>query len=1528
MMKKTARFYFFLVLLLSAFACRKEAMVENVAGTELEVGLPSGKTGISEPSEGTRTAFWKEGDELLLNGVSSTPLGSEAEGCSVARFQWDAVLEAPYKLLYPASFYKDDSHIVLPFSQNKMPGENDIATETYPMYACSATTPSGVHMEYLCTILSVKWYMGGSGDTDNISYVEFRGNNGEQVSGVFTLDYATGDFTPAGSGELSKTVRAFSIKASESEEDVKVCNIVVPAGTYSKGFTIRLVDDKGHYMDKTTSSARTFAPGEVRAFPAFEFVPETEQLDALCIKTAEELIAFARDWNANRFEGGKANVYLASDIVFDEATSAEFVRAGGIGCKLPDADVYYNGVFSGNGFKIKNLVSTVPLFGYTGASAVISGVVLDSSCSFTCPSDAATTDFGPLVGRCKGLVTDCVSSATVTVETNTSAVGRFIGGLTGRLYEGTLENCSFDGTIVMGSGNQTAKTIAIGGLSGGLDGENVSRMAIRGCTMDGAITLSDGTTYGGPVLTGEYLYVGGIVGDMSDGTVENCTTTESALIDCRGQYKNGIGGIVGYVNTGSVSSCENSATVTFASNGARANTTPTYVGGILGQSYSKGVTTMDDCHNHGALTTTSNSTTLSIGGVAGFFNGTLSNSTNSGAVTRNSQTSAGQANRYISVGGVIGTLYSGTISFCDNGGAVLSNFPGTATQTTVACGGVVAQVKGGTTAVIENCTNSGTVKEAGGDDVTIMSYHTIGGIAGVVSMPTSVSGCTNNAALQLSYNTKASRGGHTGGIVGTVAIYDSAWKAAENVSISDCVNYGKAYNQVFSNSYVLPTAGICGGIVGMAMGTVSSPVSISGCRNDNSISSSSPCAIKRGFEGGIIGYADHCAIESCVSRKDTEVASNNIPRYCGGIAGQLLASSVSGCDADRVHLYGSSSAACDMGGIVGSMDATSSVDGCNVISIGLAYNAVSANFKYGAIAGTTESASVIRNCKISGGWSTDTGANYTPFIIDNITSGTAFTGSGNTVDTSVYDLVGTVKCGTTPLPGVVVSDGYQSVVTDADGKYRMHTSAGATCVSVSIPSGYMPAVSGGLAAFYKKLSTVSASGGVKTVNFALNAIASNPDKYTVIAYADIQIRSSSLGYDNVAFHSIDVGKDIFTDIAEYASGVSGSNVIGLSLGDQVHKDMSLWSTYKGSSMLGKLDFPNFCTIGNHDYDVNATDYITGAKYYEENVAPVRYSFNMGKFHVIVMDNTRTIKNPSGEGEVSETKGLPDPAWEWLQGDLKYVPTSTPIIVCTHAPLFMEIYSTDKRERDMSTRDWALNTGYGPLLAKYSKVIALNGHTHVSYNYVYPSSSAKKNVVVHGLARSAGQLWTNQFISSCGTPRGYVVFDIDGTDVRYKFKPVAYQSGTLAAGPSPMTYYDYSTSSSVFRMKSGKTHAGERLDDFYQIHAYAPGASSQIPDKILATVFMYNRLWSNVTLEYEGGSVTMEQIPVTEGIHEPANTWITEWYKANSLLASEDGYDNEHCCYNLFRCDPPAGVNAGTVKVTDEFGETYTYPLKW
>ena len=202
-----------------------------------------------------------------------------------------------------------------------------------------------------------------------------------------------------------------------------------------------------------------------------------------------------------------------------------------------------------------------------------------------------------------------------TALKNASLTGYDIGGIAHK-NKGTIQNCSFDGSIVGGDDS--------GGVAGGI-----------ACKNYGTITdcCNTGTVSG-------YSYVGGIAGD-NYGTISNCYNTG----DVSG-YQD-VGGIVGFNSNGTVKNCYNTGSVTGNDD----------VGGVAGTNMNEGKVT--DCYNTGSITGND-----SVGGIAGYLETNnpawvteITNCYSAGEVTLQ-----GENAQY--AGGVLGCNYSCTVENC------------------------------------------------------------------------------------------------------------------------------------------------------------------------------------------------------------------------------------------------------------------------------------------------------------------------------------------------------------------------------------------------------------------------------------------------------------------------------------------------------------------------------------------------------------------------------------------------------------------------------------------------------------------------------------------------------------------------------------------------------------------------------------------------------------------------------------------------------------------------------------------------
>lgn len=571
------RVFFVLAAMALLAGCAKEiqAPVEMQTGEPfvLQVGINNPEAELeSEPAQApTRTylgdaeeiaginhyhVYWSNGDRINVNGNTSDALADIEASTAKTSFAFTengAPEETPYKILYPAGIYADATHVNLPAVQTYKAG--GFADGMFPMAGYSADG-SGIKLTHLCAIVkvSIKRATGGSADADNLVSVRFVGGNNEQVSGSFTIDYQNATLAEASYAAADKTVKV--VKNQETSTSVAaVYYIVVPAGTYSNGFSVIVQDVKGDIMTKSKASSATLEAGKLYNLTAFDFVP-TGVETGLEISSADELVSFAQDYNNGVYAGQEDLVVtLTQNISFDATSSAAFNATGGIGNKADDDSWvnYFNGLFDGNNHTISGLEATVPLFAYVGANGRIEDLTLTETSSMAYSTAiSADKSLGAIAGYSEGELYNCVNKAPVSCSSTRTGGVLNLGGVVGRQYAyGTISNCV----------NYASVT----------------------CTVDGSLDI----------------YMGGIAG-----TVERPNNGHTALIkDCAnyGNVKNGldseepaqtcvlhIGGVVGWIYSSSssasmeISGLVNTGNVTKTNNKDRATGIAVLVGGIVG----------------------------------------------------------------------------------------------------------------------------------------------------------------------------------------------------------------------------------------------------------------------------------------------------------------------------------------------------------------------------------------------------------------------------------------------------------------------------------------------------------------------------------------------------------------------------------------------------------------------------------------------------------------------------------------------------------------------------------------------------------------------------------------------------------------------------------------------------------------------------------------------------------------------------------------------------------------------------------
>lgn len=921
--------------------------------TVVGVGLADTKTYLGELVDGARKVYWSEGDQIAINGNASTEI-SISDSKNYAEFNFVGSLNYPYSVLYPASAFVDASTINLPAVQAA--AEGTFATNCAPM-ACVANEGDGIALHHLTSVvrLQVKLPAESEHAAHKLAKVEFRGKAGEQVSGNFAIDYATAKLTATSTADADKVV-ATNVNKALSTEATDIF-VVVPAGEYVNGFSVRLIDAKGHYMDIATNNI-TLAKGDIKAMPVVEFAP-TGTIVGVEIASAEDLVAFARAYNAGEYANvSPLVVTLKNDIVFDDATNAAWTSIGKVDYQAEGVTTrYFEGSFYGQGFAIKNWKSTnMPLFAAT-YGAIVKDLTIDSTSSMTFSLNIIKeSHYGVIIGDAfSTLIENCTNNASVV-----------------------LDNCVADGLAVR---------LDVGGIVGRTD----QNCQVVGCANNGTIESKNTCNFGllaDNKIPEATVYLGGICGYCRCSLVD-CSNTGDITSNYNAYEKATAGIVARIINAdNTVKKCTNSGAIVDNSARTPADTAVAvadynreiYVSGV---SAIQASSTIDDCSNTGAITLNTNVKFVYAGGVVGKTNNgltVLSNLTNSGAIKST------QGVRYLYMAGVIGHCSVYTISNLENSGAVaVTCIENSSNNTTMDLGGVIGKFENSNAGTIDGTSNYNIVNKArvGFNYTTVIEYiyMSVGGIIGRLSAPATVKNVKNETDL-VSFiahnNNNKNLTTYCGGIIGVASM--------AGTTIENCTNTARVYNQ--SRGTLLPDDNslpcqkaqgfFCGGIVAYIMGDAENTSAITYCQNTAKDGSNHNVYVNRGYGGGIVAYARHTNISNSMST--VTMRGINMSVRLGGIAAYLNNSNINNCTATSTNLRSDNNTF--IGGIASHINAGSSIKN-STFNGKIVKN--SSNSASGMVAAVTKSGAVIENCGVAGSFygTTITAENFSDYLISD-----------------------------------------------------------------------------------------------------------------------------------------------------------------------------------------------------------------------------------------------------------------------------------------------------------------------------------------------------------------------------------------------------------------------------------------------------------------------------------------------------------------------------------------------------------------
>lgn len=568
------------------------------------------KTLISDNGDKTYSVFWADGDQILVNGETSTNIDIDPDNKKSASFTL-GVVDAPYCAVYPAGLYVKDSYktvkedstiieITIPSTQKYV--EKGFDPDAAIM---TARGEAGGGLAFKHAMAYLKVAVNGT----TVKSIRVNGNDNEALSGAYTISYSKSGiaFGPK-KNEEGKAIGNTSATISCGESGVASGTpvfIAIPAREYKRGLTLTIVDAVNHYQVVRSMKTFTAVPGKV--YPTtITFNAAGTYLEG-GIYTVEDWNGFVAavnkgDWSAWKTTvDGKEGVHLMADIYSSTnlPRTNDKIEGSKTTCE-------WNGDFYGHGHTITH-AGTEPLFLHVGDK----GKIMDLKVAGERIANTNNGWPGVFVLNNNGEINNCESSVNITLEGNSTNASTIC-----RSNNGKIINCKNTGNITIK--NPTAE-VKVGGIT------LYSSGTITGCTNTGAINVTGvdvGCVVGGVAYAvsgsaaelhneGEIsidanlsavrtIYLGGVIANAEYNGVcsqlSKCSNSGALSIHKKGKFVmrgGAIGGVVAAINAGKkgaegstftgFTNCSNSGNISFVEDETGDTNYAYAVGGVVGR---------------------------------------------------------------------------------------------------------------------------------------------------------------------------------------------------------------------------------------------------------------------------------------------------------------------------------------------------------------------------------------------------------------------------------------------------------------------------------------------------------------------------------------------------------------------------------------------------------------------------------------------------------------------------------------------------------------------------------------------------------------------------------------------------------------------------------------------------------------------------------------------------------------------------------------------------------------------------------
>lgn len=361
---------------------------------------------------------------------------------------------------------------------------------------------------------------------------------------------------------------------------------------------------------------------------------------------------------------------------------------------------------------------------------------------------------------------------------------------------------------------------------------------------------------------------------------------------------------------------------------------------------------------------------------------------------------------------------------------------------------------------------------------------------------------------------------------------------------------------------------------------------------------------------------------------------------------------------------------------------------------------------------------------------------------------------------------GRVRVGGRGRGGVAVSDGRTVVVSGADGSYELVSDGYRPYVFASVPTGAaMPTTGTGTALFHHP---IPGNGPDRmSADFTFDTLDQPDDRHAFLALGDTQTQNL---FETGRMHDESV-----PDMIGTVAGLGSVPLFGIAVGDIMFDDLSLYPEYERA--VARIGIPFLQAVGNHDLDRPSPTDPETTQTFRSHFGPTYFSFDRGQVHYVVLDDVFW----HGAGYIGH---LDADQLAWLAQDLALVEPGRTVVVFQHIPALSTQF---RRAGESQPGDSVSVTNRQALyrLLEPFRAHIISGHTH-EHEHVFEGG-----VHEHVLGTVCGAWWSDD-ICSDGTPNGFAVMEVEGSDIRWRYQATgrpaeerlrAYPAGSVRGAPN-------------------------------------------------------------------------------------------------------------------------------------------------